>query len=383
MKKLAIITTHPIQYNAPLFQLLSQRNRIQVKIFYTWSQAQKEVYDPGFGQTRTWDIPLLEGYEYTFVENTASRPGSHHFRGIRNPTLVQEIQQWQADAILVFGWSFFSHLKCMRYFKNKIPVLFRGDSTLLDEQPGVKTALRRLLLRWIYRSVDKVLFVGINNRAYYLAHGVTEDQLVYAPHAIDNQRFGDKNGRAEWKLTREALGLDSNAFVVLFAGKLEEKKDPFFLLTLAGKLKQPDIRFVLVGNGPLEETLKEKAAHDKRIYFLPFQNQSQMPAVYRLANVFILPSKGPGETWGLAANEAMASGIPVVLSEKVGGAADLVCDDLNGLVFKRNDSETVVSFLSSLYCNREKLVRANQAARAQVQHFSFQKIAEAIEGAVG
>ncbi len=89
MKRLAIITTHPIQYNAPLFKLLSKRNNISIKVFYTWGEAVlQKKYDPGFGKTIEWDIPLLEGYEYTFVENTAKKPGSHHFSGIDNPRLI-------------------------------------------------------------------------------------------------------------------------------------------------------------------------------------------------------------------------------------------------------------------------------------------------------
>src|SRR5438067_5308801 len=123
VKKLAIVSSHPIQYNAPFFKLLAERKKIEVKVFYTWSQAKEKVYDPGFGREREWDIPLLDGYEYEFVTNTSKNPGSHHFKGIKNPDLINKIEAWGATALLVFGWSFQSHLKCIRYFKNKIPVL--------------------------------------------------------------------------------------------------------------------------------------------------------------------------------------------------------------------------------------------------------------------
>ena len=134
MKRLAIITTHPIQYNAPWFKLLSQRKNIHIKVFYTWGQIENTAkFDPGFGKEISWDIPLLEGYEYTFVTNTSKDPGSHHFNGIINPSLVDDIESWNADAILIFGWSFKSHLKVLRYFKGKKTNIFRGDSNLLDE----------------------------------------------------------------------------------------------------------------------------------------------------------------------------------------------------------------------------------------------------------
>ena len=95
MKRLAVITTHPIQYNAPLFKLLADRGVLQIKVFYTWGgKVLTEKYDPGFGKTINWDIPLLEGYEYSFVKNISLEPGSYHFKGIINPSLNEEVKAW-------------------------------------------------------------------------------------------------------------------------------------------------------------------------------------------------------------------------------------------------------------------------------------------------
>ena len=105
--KLLIISSHPIQYNAPLFKLIAERNHINLKVFYTWSQSQKgELHDPGFAITRAWDIPLLEGYEYEFIDNTSKDPGSNHFWGIINPDIIDKIKKYNPDAIMVYGWSF-------------------------------------------------------------------------------------------------------------------------------------------------------------------------------------------------------------------------------------------------------------------------------------
>lgn len=336
MKRLAIITTHPVQYNAPWFKLLSQATGITVKVFYTWEQSSKgKNFDIGFGREVQWDIPLLEGYTYEFVENVSSDPGTHHFKGVINPGLIKAVTDWGANAVLVFGWSFKSHLNCMRHFHGKIPVLFRGDSTLLDEQGGIKTILRRLFLKWVYRHIDIALYAGTNNKAYFSIHGLKERQLVFAPHAIDNSRFADNDGAyslqaKEW---RRQLGFREDDIVVLFAGKLEPKKDPAILLKLAGVVKDERLKFLLVGNGQLEQELKQVAATLKNVRFLDFQNQQIMPVVYRLGNIFVLPSAGPGETWGLALNEAMASGLPVLASDKVGGAVDLIRQGQNGYIF--------------------------------------------------
>lgn len=376
-KKLAIVTSHPIQYNAPLFQLLTIRDQINVKVFYTWSQAKENVYDPGFQNDRKWDLPLMEGYDHLFVENTAKRPGTHHFYGIRNPSLNKMLSQWDPDAILVYGWAFESHLKCMRYFKNKIPVLFRGDSTLLDESKNLKTVLRRIFLRWVYRHVDKILYVGENNRRYFEKHGLKKHQLVKAPHAVDNSRFSQPVTKEQVDIFRKELGIGSNHFVVLFAGKFEEKKNPFYLLELAKIMKDEDIRFLFVGSGILESRLKRKAIADNRIVFLPFQNQRLIPLVYQSVNVFILPSNGPGETWGLAANEAMACGLPVLLSNKVGGAKDLINN--NGLLFRTSEYKEVKNFILQLKRNRTFYKSCSELSKNHIQNFTFEKIAETIE----
>ncbi|MBB1284687.1 glycosyltransferase family 4 protein [Flavisolibacter sp. BT320] len=380
LPRLAILTTHPIQYNAPLFALLAQRRKVDIKVFYTWGQSEMAIYDPAFGHTRVWDIPILEGYAHCFVTNTAKNPGSHHFNGINNPELVTQIQAWQPQAILIFGWAFQSHLACMRVFKGKIPVFFRGDSTLLDETPSLKTVGRRLFLRWVYRHIDLAFYVGEHNKTYFKKHGLSTARLAYAPHAVDNNRFAQlgQTEEAETARWRTRLGLKQTDWVVLFVGKLEEKKNPAFILQLAERLKDPGIKFLLVGNGRLEKDLKAQAT-DSRVIFLDFQNQSQMPLVYRLGQVLVLPSKGPGETWGLAANEAMACGLPVILSEKVGSAPDLVGDKETGLVFSTGDVDSVASYICKLQKDGTFYERTSENARQHIRSFCFEKVAEAIE----
>lgn len=381
MKRLAIVTTHPIQYNAPWFKLLTERGKLAVKVFYTWSQSEAGAkYDPDFKRTIEWDLPLLEGYEYSFVSNVAKEPGSHHFKGIDNPTLIKSIESWNPDAVLVFGWAFKSHLHCLRYFKGKIPVLFRGDSTLLDETSGLNRFIRRIFLRWVYRHVDVALYTGTHNKNYFLAHGLKENQLAPAFHAVDNGRFSpDEEKQLAARRLRQQLSVPVNAFVVLFAGKLEEKKNPFFLLKLAQQITDPDFVFVLAGNGHLEKDLKEAAKEDKRIKFLPFQNQSQMPVLYAAAEVFVLPSRGPNETWGLAANEAMAAGLPVLLSTKTGGAVDLIYN--NGVQFHPDDVAIASEYLQLLKANEGAYQAAHQASLSQIKRFGYGQLAEAVETA--
>lgn len=353
MKRLAIVVTHPIQYYAPGFKLMTERGRIDLKVFYTWGTDQMSRYDPGFKREIAWDIPLLEGYNYTFVRNTSKSPGSSHFKGIINPTLVQEVLGWLPNAVLVYGWNYHSHLRLLRKLKGRIPIWFRGDSHLLDPIPQWKASAKAIFLRWVYHHIDLAFYVGTANKQYYLRYGLKENQLHFAPHAIDNHRFYDTNEiygqqAKQWK---NRLGIKNQDIVLLFAGKFEPKKQPLLLLEtvqLLNESRSNKLKLILVGNGRLEEALKERAQNDPNVLFLDFQNQSIMPIVYRLGNIFFLPSSGPGETWGLAINEALASGIPVITSDKVGCSADLVLAKKTGRIFRTEDKHHLLQVLEQM-----------------------------------
>jgi glycosyltransferase involved in cell wall biosynthesis len=366
MKRLAIITTHPIQYNAPFFKCLTERGVIQIKVFYTWSQLQvEEKYDPGFQQNIKWDLPLLDGYDSCFVNNTSSSAGSHHFRGINNPTLIKEIEIWNPDAVFVYGWNFKSHLKVIRHFKNKKPVLFRGDSTLLDEQIGVKKILRRLFLKFIFSFIDIALYTGEANKAYFEAHGIKENAMFFMPHAIDNNRFFVSKKTEDDALSfREGIGIPANALVFLFAGKLESKKQPDVLVDAFLAINNPQTYLIIAGSGELEELIKAKTKNKSNIKLIGFQNQLFMPILYASCNVFVLPSRGPNETWGLSINEAMAAGKAIIVSDACGASYDLVKNKKNGLIFNKNK---VNSLKESLQYFMDDIALANKMGRESLE----------------
>lgn len=382
MKKIAIVTSHPIQYNAPLFRLLTERGKVDVRVFYTWGQTEQGfVYDPDFKKEFKWDIPLLEGYEKEFVENVSSSPGAGHFSGIKNKDLHKRINKYDPDTLLVLGWSFHSHLKVLRHYHGKKKILFRGDSNLIDEDSGlsVKKVMRRLFLKWVFKHIDFALYTGKANKDYYLAHGLSKEQLLYAPHAVENERFEDAGGcyakkAKEWRLQ---LGIDTKDVVFLFAGKLEPKKDPGLLINAFLSAPMQKVKLLIVGNGVLEDELKQQAVRDGRILFLGFQNQQQMPVVYRLADVFVLPSKGPGETWGLSVNEAMACGRAVIVSDKCGCAKELV--STNGIIFPAGNSTMLADALELLATDQDLLKKMQSASVNQIKQFTFEQVADAIE----
>lgn len=383
MKKLAIITTHPIQYYAPVFKLLHDRVQIKVKVFYTWGREAIEKFDPGFGKAISWDIPLLEAYPYEWVQNTAADKGSHHFKGIINPELIQQVTSWQPDAILVYGWAYNSHLKTMRYFKNKVPVYFRGDSSLLNESSILKRTFKSIFLKWVYKHTDHAFYVGSHNKAYFKKFGLKEDELTFAPHAIDNARFM-QNRESEVTDLKSSLNINDHDILILYAGKFEPVKNVDTLLTAFIGMNKSKTHLLLAGNGVNEASLKDKAAKSllaANIHFLDFQNQSFMPVLYQAADLFCLPSNS--ETWGLAINEAMACSKPVLVSDKVGCAIDLVKEGYNGQVFKARSLSDLTRNLDLLLSKGKKgLAAMGLNSKKTIDEWTFEKQVKAIEAAI-
>ncbi len=378
MTRLAIITTHPIQYYAPVFSKLAKQQGIEIKVFYTW-EKEAAKFDRDFGKEVEWDIPLLDGYEYSFVPNN-NNAGSG-FWEVNNPGLIAAIKVWSATAVLVIGWNYRSHLKAMLHFKNRIPILFRGDSTLLDETGGIQKWARRIFLKWIYRHIDYAFYVGKANKAYFLKHGIKEHQLVFTPHAIDNNRFGQLNAEQEIfiKNTRLSLGIADDDITIVYCGKLLAKKNPLLLAQAVKNLNHKNLHVVFVGDGVLQPELKENIEGFERMHLLPFQNQTMMPAIYRLGEIFCLPSAGPGETWGLAVNEAMASGTAVLVSDKVGCTTDLVQEGINGYSFRSNDINDLKDKINKMISNRDILASMGAASVILIQNWNFDSIASAVK----
>lgn len=349
-RRLAVVLSHPTQYYSPWFRWLAAHTTLSLRVFYLWDGGVALHTDPEFGKQFRWDVDLLNGYDHEFVPNTARVPGSSHFDGLRNPTLPARLTAWRPDAILLFGYAFSTHLRLIFWARRqRIPLIFRGDSHLLG-----RTQLpffQRTALRLLYAQFTAFLPVGAANRDYFLHLGVPPRKLFFAPHSVDHTLFdssrADHHVRAE--TFRRELGLVPDTRVVLFAGKFVPAKQPLALLRAFLALRAPNAVLVFVGDGPEKNALLELArqAPAGSVHVLPFANQSEMPARLLSADLFVLPSHGHYETWGLAVNEAMHLGVPAFVSDLVGCQRDLVTEGETGWVFRAGEPTTLSAQLDA------------------------------------
>jgi glycosyltransferase involved in cell wall biosynthesis len=264
------------------------------------------------------------------------------------------------------------------------PILFRGDSHRLVPEQSIKAWLRQQWITQVFRQFDGVLYVGQANYHYFRAHGIPADRLFLSPHAIENDRFISQRTTAyeqaqQWK---QELGIPAHHRVILFAGKLIPKKRPNDLLAAFLQARLADTSLLFVGAGTLENQLRSQAASHPHIFFAPFQNQSMMPRTYAIADVFVLPSYGGGETWGLAVNEAMCLAKPIIVSDHVGCAIDLVEPEQNGLIFPAGNVEALQNCLQQALSDGDRLIRWGEHSAQKVQHYSYQQVTTGLRQAL-
>jgi glycosyltransferase involved in cell wall biosynthesis len=384
MTKLAIITSHPIQYYAPWFRYLANRADLTVKVFYLWDFGVTKQVDVGFKQAFAWDIPLLTGYDYEFVPNVSSTPGTHHFWGLQNPSLISQVKADNPDAVLLMNYNYASLYRFLGNWNTRqAPLLFRGDSHRLFAPVGFKPWLKRQWITQIYNRFAACLYVGKANYEYFRYHGVAEKRLFFSPHAVENDRFlsqadSAKHQASAWK---QELGIPEYHGVVLFAGKFEPKKRPLDLLHGFLDAHLDNVSLLFVGNGSLETEMKAVAAGHSNIYFAPFQNQSLMPRTYAVADLVVLPSYG--ETWGLAINEAMCMARPVIVSTHVGCVHDLIHTDENGLKFAAGDVSSLTSSLKAAFSDRKRLHNWGEKSRSIISQYSYIQTTQGLMQSLG
>ncbi len=374
--RIAYFLTHPIQYQSPLVRAVVAAG-IDVHVIYGPMASEWAAHDAELGRQEEWDVPLLEGYPYHFIRSPFAfgLPGLFCLR----PRIKRMLEILRPDAVWIHGWGdVFSVAAWNVAWQLGIPVLMRGESHLRCLKGGIlRRWLHRQVLRRCFGTVWRFLAVGSANRQFYVSYGVPERKIVNVPYAVDNERFSqpaeDSTSAINW---RKRLGIGSEDLVVGFFGKLKKAKRPDLALVAVAQAastlpagRRPWLLFV--GDGAWRGRMENLARqiYPDRTLFLGFQNQSRLPALYRATDMLLLPSDF--EPWGLVVNEAMCSGRPAVVSDRVGSAPDLV--EGVGRVFKAGSKQMLTAALLPLFQDPQLLREAGRRAEQRIQQWSFRE----------
>lgn len=355
MLKIAILSSHPIQYHAVLFRELARV--AELKVFFAHQPTPQEQARAGFHVEFNWDTDLTSGYSHSFLENVSASPGTDHFFGCDTPSIANALQNENFDSLILFGWhlkSFLQGLFAAR--KLSIPVLVRGDSQIETPRSVLKKSIKEMVYPSFLGLFNAILYVGARSKQYFEHYNYPKERLFFSPHCVDNKWFGENSTEAARTELRGKLRISDDVFLVLFAGKLRRFKRPTDIIDAASFLRNQGLKVEVIaaGDGDLRASMISKAEGNRvPLHMLGFCNQSRMPKVYAASDCLVLPSNSH-ETWGLVANEALAAGKPIIVSDACGCAEDL-SDGAAGRRFKVGDIADLARTIESVIISPPKL----------------------------
>lgn len=373
--KVALVATHPIQYQVPWFQALARHAGIGFKVYYALL-PDKEQQGAGFDMPFTWDIPMLAGYEWEALPNAVRRPRLRGFFASSTPSIRAVLEGNRPDVVIITGWHALPMLQalwaCMAL---KIPRIVRGESNAMRARAPWARALHRMLVS----RYGAFLAIGRANHDFYLGCGVDPARIFPCRYFVDNRRIRaqfelERPHRAAW---RAAWRIPEASFCFVFVGKLEPKKRVLDLLQAlrAAARTRNDLHLLVVGSGELEQEAKSLAAEGSLpVSFAGFLNQTELTRAYAAGDCLVLPSDY-GETWGLVVNEAMVCGLPAIVSDRVGCGPDLVEPGVTGAVIPFGDVEALARQLCEMAADRARAHGLGLRAEERIRNYSVDEAA--------
>jgi glycosyltransferase involved in cell wall biosynthesis len=381
-KRFIFLNSHPIQYFAPLYQQMAQNANAEVEVLYCSDQGVSQKKDEQFGQVFQWDIPLLKGYQHVFLKNYARRPHLQGFWGLQNWGLIAHLIRAPKSILVINGWQFFIYVVAIivgRLAGHKVCLRMESPISRELQRSPSKQRFRRIVLGgFLFRWVHYFLYIGQKNRAFYKFMGVPDHCLVFAPYSVDNQRFQHffPDTSSHKNDTRQRLQLPGvETKIVLYSGKFMAKKRPLDLLQAWEKLKPTNAALVFMGDGALRPEMEAFIAEHKlqNVMITGFVNQADIPLYYAAADIYVMLSD-TDETWGLSTNEAMNLRLPLIVSEAVGCASDLVESGKNGFVYPLGDIQVLSEKLDFLLKNDDFRLQAGQRSFEIVNEYSYDTV---------
>ncbi len=377
--RVGFLTTHPIQYQVPVFRELSRAPELDFTVFYC-QIPDAAMQGAEFNVPFQWDLPLLEGYSYRVLKNVSRRPGVMSFWGCDTPEIGEIVRSSQFDAFVINGWHVKSGLQGLRACRRfGVPCLVRGEANDLRERSWWKRWIQRRLVH----QYAGCLAIGRASADFYKARGVPAERIYSAPYCVENERFMLAADPARRATARQKWRIPDGTTCFLFSGKLIEKKHPLELLSAfhAADLGSTAC-LLIVGDGPLRSACEAQVQQKQlNVTFAGFLNQTEILDAYAAADCLVLPSDA-GETWGLVTNEAMAAGKPAIVSDRAGCAADLILPNETGAVFPFPQWQSLTSLLRQFANQPGELRRMGQRAQQHIAGYSPQVAAEGILHAV-
>ena len=384
--KVLAVAGHPVQYMAPIFRRMAQDPRLDLHVAYCSLRGAEAAFDPEFRTQVQWDVPLLDGYSWTELPNKGS--GKETFWGLHNPALAALIRDGHFDAVLCYvGYvhaSFWIALRAAR--RSNAAFLFGTDAHSLAPRDAKswKVWFKKIFWPFLFRQADQVFVPSTGTFELIESLGIPADRITLTPYSVDNDWWKSQSAKVDRAAVRTEWGATPDQPIILFCAKLQPWKRPMDLLQSFAKLNlEPPPLLIFAGDGPQRAALEAEAARlgvTPRVKFLGFVNQSALPALYTSADVLVLPSIY--EPFAVVVNEAMCCGCPVIVSDQVGAARDLVSPIRPDFIFPAGDTAALTRALQAAFADPTQLKDTAQRGFAHVETHSPQRLIAATVDAV-
>ncbi|MBC7266472.1 MAG: glycosyltransferase family 4 protein [Coriobacteriia bacterium] len=367
--KTLVITNFSTHYRAPLFELMHQRLGAE---FIFFSRGGENYWQPHLGVTGG-------GFPATTVDAT------HSIGKVRvNTSLWHEILSRDFDVMI----------KCING-RVELPLAYaaarrKGAAFVLWTGMWMHPRtpfhfMSRPLARQIYRHSDAIVTYGEHVKRFVVHEGADSAKVFAAGNATNNQLYGRDVSQEEIDLVRKRYGIGEEP-VVLAVSRLVKQKGIEYLIEAVALLESRP-KLLIVGTGQLADDLRAlAAARNVDLVLAGGLQPADMPAMYASANVFVLPSVTTRvfrETWGLACNEAMCQGVPVICTDAVGAAAGgLVEHGVTGLVVPERDVVSLSEMIHRLLSDGEYARRIGESGRRRVQTVTYDRMVDAFASAI-
>jgi len=375
-QRLAIITEIIAPYRIPLFNALAEIPEIDLHVIFLGET------DPNL---REWRV-YREEIRFSFEVLPSWRRRIGKYNALLNARMGAALTHARPVAILCGGYSYVSSWQALLWArKHRVAFLLWSESNRQDQRrylPAVEWLKKQFLHR-----CDGFVVPGQSAFKYVNAQKIRNQPIFVAPNAVDNRLFSNaaEFARNNADRLRQELNLPQHYF--LFVGRLVREKGVYELLSAYTSLN-PDLRrqfgLVFVGDGPCRRQLQELAhnfsGRAAGIVFGGFVQREQLGAYYGLAEVLVLPTHT--DTWGMAVNEAMACGLPLIVSEAAGCASDLVQEDGNGVLVKPRDVSGLASAMSRMGCDAHVRRRLGQNSARRILDYSPDAWAKSVARAI-
>lgn len=362
--KVALLHNIVTPYRTPLFEKLSQIPFINLKVFF-FSES---------GKNRRWDVRKDFEFAYEVLPGLSLDFKSEDlFSYWINPTIICQLIRNKFDIVISSGWDSFASQAS--FFICKLlgkPFILWSESTINEKSWRRTVSLP--LVKFMVRHSDAYIAIGTRAREYFTCLGAKLQKIFVAYSTVDIECFKNKSNILKEKRNKlkEKMGIKTNG-VITYSGQLIERKGLFYLLQAYKKLRNDcqDVSLLILGYGPQEKRLKEicKEENIENVFFTGFIEYNDLPTYYVVSDLLVLPSLE--ETWGLVINEAMACGLPIITTDKVGASVDLVKEGINGYIIEEKNIAQLYEAMKKIVLNLSLQKKMGEQSRKIIEDFGL------------